>query len=268
MDKKDKTPLITRTAFSCPHCGAYTTQFWHKLYAVSYSEDGRVPSIPNENMLKEFEDGPPEDPILKEDLIKWVKKMILGKPFFENSHKDHYRRPYVNNCNLSECYNCKEISVWVKDKIVYPNVKIEISPNPDLPEKIKQLFEESREIVDSSPKGAAALLRLCVQYLCIELGESGRNIDKDIGNLVSKGMNPMVQQALDVVRVIGNESVHPGSIDLNDNKDIAMQLFDLINLICEQMISHPKKVEALYAELPENKLNGIERRNAEAKREK
>ncbi len=190
--------------------------------------------------------------------------MMLGKPFFESNEENPYRPPLINNCNLSKCYNCKEISIWVNEQIVYPNIKIDILPNLDLPTKIQQLFEEAREIVDSSPKGAAALLRLCVQYLCIELGESGKNIDQDIASLVGKGLNPMVQKALDVVRVIGNESVHPGSIDLNDNKKVAIKLFGLVNLICDQMISHPKQVEALYEDLPKNKLNGIEKRNAKA----
>ncbi len=191
--------------------------------------------------------------------------MLAGKPFFESNNNSLYSCPVVQNCNLSKCYNCKEIAIWVRDQIVYPNTKIDIAPNNDLPEQIRSLFEEAREIVDSSPKGAAALLRLCVQHLCKELGESGKNIDKDIASLVGKGLNPLVQQALDVVRVIGNESVHPGEIDLNDNKEIAVKLFGLVNLICDQMITHPKQVQELYGGLPEGKRQGIEKRNAKAK---
>lgn len=78
-------------------------------------------------------------------------------------------------------------------------------------------------------------------------------------------MNPLVQKALDVVRVIGNESVHPGEIDLDDNRDIALQLFNVVNLITEQMITHPKQVEAMYGSLPEGKLQGIDKRNKKAK---
>lgn len=147
------------------------------------------------------------------------------------------------------------------DRIVYPNTKLMVFPNEDMPPIVRELFDEAREIVENSPKGAAALLRLCIQHICKELGESGKNIDKDISSLVSKGLNPTVQQALDVVRVVGNESVHPGEIDLNDNKDTAVQLFNLVNLICDQMISHPNKVKKLYAGLPKNKLDGIAARD-------
>jgi len=264
MADVNTTPLISKTAFSCPHCGAYTTQNWFKLRTDSYSEDNRTPMIPDEALAEDFRkanDIPEEQ---KKELVKWAEDMLSGKPFFESSSGNLYSAPILQNCNASRCYNCKEVSVWVHDKIVYPNTKIDIQPNIDLPEHIQKLFNEAREIADLSPKGAAALLRLCIQHLCKELGESGKKIDKDIASLVGKGLNPLVQKALDVVRVIGNEAVHPGEINLDDNKGIAIKLFGLVNLICEQMITHPKHVEALYGDLPEDKLKGIEQRNAKA----
>lgn len=147
---------------------------------------------------------------------------------------------------------------------MFPAFATVVTANSDMPDGIKGDFEEARSILDSSPRGAAALLRLCVQKLCIHLGEKGKNIDDDIASLVSKGLDPLVQQSLDIVRVIGNESVHPGVIDLNDNRDDAIQLFHLLNAICDQMISHPEKVKSLYAKLPEAKRKAIEQRNAKA----
>jgi len=44
------------------------------------------------------------------------------------------------------------------------------------------------------------------------------------------------------VRVIGNEAVHPGKLDLKDDRDTATRLFKLVNIIAEQMISNPKHV--------------------------
>jgi hypothetical protein len=264
---EENTPLISKTAFSCPHCGAYTTQYWFQLSADSYSEDHRTPTIPNESMAEGFKTSKDIPEEARGKLVKWGKDMLSGRPFFDKTKNTLHNRPTVQNCNISCCYNCKELSVWVHDQIVYPNTKIDIKPNNDLPDHIRKLFDEAREIVNLSPKGSAAILRLCIQHLCKELGESGNKIDKDIASLVSKGLNPLVQKALDVVRVIGNEAVHPGEINLDDNKDIAIKLFGLVNLICEQMISHPKQVEALYSGLPEDKLKGIEQRNANATKE-
>jgi len=62
---------------------------------------------------------------------------------------------------------------------------------------------------------------------------------------VSKGLDPLVQQALDIVRVIGNEAVHPGVMDLKDDRETAATLFGLVNAIADQMITHPKTVKAM-----------------------
>jgi len=266
MSKKQAPPVVTETAFSCPHCGAYTSQHWYKVFGGRYGEGHRTPVIPDAKFVERVKSDRnlPEEADLQH--LDWAEKMALGKPFFEKSEKVPYTPlPKLENCNVSRCYNCREIAIWVHDQMVYPEARLNIEPNPDMPPHVRQLFDEARAIVGGSPKGAAALLRLCIQHLCIELGESGKNIDADIASLVAKDLNPLVQKALDVVRVIGNESVHPGEIDLNDNREVAVQLFGLVNLTCEQMISHPKSVEALYAELPESKRDGIDKRNARAK---
>ena len=71
-----------------------------------------------------------------------------------------------------------------------------------------------------------------------------------------------IQKALDVVRVIGNEAVHPGQIDLDDNTEVANKLFQLVNMISETMISQPKAVDELYESLPEAKRKEIAKRDA------
>ena len=38
----------------------------------------------------------------------------------------------------------------------------------------------------------------------------------------------LIQKALDFVRVVGNEAVHPGEINLDDNKELYSLIFCLI----------------------------------------
>jgi hypothetical protein len=170
----------------------------------------------------------------------------------------------LNNLHLSQCYNCGRVAVWVYQSLVSPSEKSGPLPSGDLPQELIADFDEARSIVGQSPRGAAALMRLVVQKLCIHLGEKGKNLNEDIGSLVGKGLNPMIQQSLDIVRVIGNESVHPGELDIRDDHDTALQLFDLVNLIVDQMISHPKKMGELYGKLPLEKRAQIEARDRKA----
>ncbi len=165
-----------------------------------------------------------------------------------------------NILGSATCQHCRETSIWIKDKMYFPDTGNSPFPNPEMPETVKILYLEAASISNKSPRGAAALLRLAIQVLCKELGESGKNINADIGKLVEKGLPEIVQQSLDVVRVTGNDAVHPGQID-TDNPDTVGQLFELTNVIIEYMIALPKKVSGIYSTLPSGKIDGINKRD-------
>lgn len=88
-----------------------------------------------------------------------------------------------------------------------------------------------------------------------------KNINDDIGQLVSKGLSVQIQKALDSVRVIGNNAVHPGSIDLDEKSEVAETLFSLLDIIVEQLITQPKKINEIYSNLPQSALDGINKRD-------
>lgn len=164
---------------------------------------------------------------------------------------------HVEGLYVAYCSKCHEYSVWVNENMVYPKATGVALPNADLDDDIKTDYLEAASIVQESPRGAAALLRLALQKLCVQLGQRGRNINDDIAALVKKGLSPTIQQSLDFVRVVGNNAVHPGELDIRDNKIVAATLFDLINLIANAMISHPKEVDKLYKTLPKDSRRAI-----------
>lgn len=83
-------------------------------------------------------------------------------------------------------------------------------------------------------------------------------------DLVNNGLDPLVQQMLDTVRVIGNEQVHPGQIDVRDDPEMLQTLFWLINEIVDERITKPNRVQRIYSMLPEGKRQGIEDRDRRA----
>ena len=117
---------------------------------------------------------------------------------------------------VSKCYHCKEYIVWFQGNMVYPKTMIVQPPNQDLDNNIINDYLEAARIFSDSPRSSAALLRLALQKLCRQLGERGENINEDIKNLVSKGLNPLVQKSLDALRITGNNAVHPGEINLQE----------------------------------------------------
>ena len=167
----------------------------------------------------------------------------------------------VENLIFSICWKCEGYALWLNQKMIYPEASNAPLPSEDLPADVKEDFGEARKVVNASPRSAAALLRLALQKLMIELGEKRKNLDDDIGNLVKKGLPEKIQKALDVVRVIGNNAVHPGQIDLRDDAKTAIVLFELLNMIVESQITQPKRVDEIFGRLPEGARKHIKKRD-------
>lgn len=194
----------------------------------------------------------------------WSKQINCTYDFLPPHGKQWQTNSFIlANTQISKCSHCNQSSIWINQKMAYPlSGNVEMANN-DLPDDIKNDYNEAKDIVNISPRGAAALLRLAVQKLCIHLGEKGKNINEDIESLVKKGLPKTMQQALDSVRVVGNNAVHPGTIDLNDKIEIAYALFGFVNIICEVLISQPKKIKEFYEKnIPEGIRNGIEKRDS------
>jgi len=191
-----------------------------------------------------------------------VLAMQVWSEFMTNFDREHTSGwELQSNMNVGKCDHCSKITIWLEDRMIYPNKPNVPTPNEDLEEDIKKDYNEAAEIIEKSPKSAVALLRLAIQKLCKQLGEKGENINNDIGELVKKGLPAKIQKSLDIVRVVGNESVHPGQINLDDNKETAYKLFDLINIIANTMITQPREIDNLYNNLPTEKLKGITERD-------
>ncbi|MCT7295585.1 DUF4145 domain-containing protein [Ralstonia sp. CHL-2022] len=260
---KHVTPTVAAVSFSCPHCGALALQTWYELYATKLGKD-ETPRIPDSSAFDDIEADPNLDDNVRQSYREWVKRMTGGQIFLADEPMNRYPRD-LNNLWVSQCYACNSLALWKHTSLLFPSAQVTIRPNPDLADDIKADFREAESILIQSPRGAAALLRLAIQKLCIQLGcPAGNSIDANIALLVGRGLDERMQQALDTVRVVGNEAVHPGELDLRDNTEMATRLFELVNLIAEEMVSRPKRVKEMYDRIPEGKRQSIEARNAKA----
>ena len=237
-------PKYGSTAFNCPHCRAYAQQTW------------------DDCLLKANED-------TAEYSAGTFRHIKTGD----------------NEVKVSLCSHCKELTFWLVAlkilplelsaaahmagidtrpklvaKIMYPTTPTSPPANDGLDDNIKKNYNEAAEIANRSPRAACALLRLAIQMLLKQLGETGDNINNDIKNLVAKELDPKIQQALDIVRVTGNHAVHPGEIYFDDTTDV-QALFDLINLIADTLITQPKQIEAMYKRLPQKDKESIKKRD-------
>lgn len=194
----------------------------------------------------------------------WGQVVSLNVPLLGNSIS--HRSSDTGSVWLASCEACNREVVFIDDTLIWPRSSGAPAPNPDMPEEIKADFEEARLIYADSPRGAAALLRLALQKLCPHIGATKAGINDAIAELVKAGtVSASLQQALDSVRVIGNEAVHPGTLDLRDDAATVLTLFRLVNFIVEKAITEPKEVAAIYGTLPPDKHAGIAKRDGDAK---
>ena len=260
MTSKNITPKLGGKSFNCPHCGALSHQSWFFTFIENYRND-EPPSLFTSDQLEEIINDPKIAKDMKSNLITNIKRLMAKEVFVEKYQDSVFLRSRLHSIYLSQCYSCEAFSVWIADDLIYPKLEFFILPNEDMPADVKADFMEAAAIVNLSPRGSAALLRLSIEKLLSHLNVSGKGLTNDIGELVTRGLDKRIQMALDVVRVIGNNAVHPGKIDIRDDKSVAFKLFDLVNLIVEATISSPKHVESMYNSLPEGVLKEIKRRD-------
>ena len=173
----------------------------------------------------------------------------------------------IGNYFMAICQkpDCHQISFWeVHDEsriMFYPNATTAPLPSDDMPEIIRGVFNEARNVFGISPRAAAGLLRLAIQMLMPHLNQKGKDLNEDIGNLVKSGLPEMVQKGLDSLRVIGNNAVHPGQIDISDNRDVAIALFHIINTIINRTLTEERIVQETFDLLPESAKEQIRRRD-------
>jgi hypothetical protein len=255
---KEVAPQLGLDSYSCPHCGALAHQFWFHVYVDSFKK-GEGPSVIPLQAIENFVatlEGDDDGKMIA--LLERSRKHEVTYESLQYGSSSHWR---MMNLFIGRCHACEGFAIWIKDKLIWPVLSLEVEPHQDMPGVVKEDFIEAARIVQLSPRGSAALSRMILQKLMAVLGEKGDNINEDIGSLVKKGLEIEIQQALDVVRVIGNNAVHPGKIDIKDDSATAMTLLQLINLVIERRIATQKRIAEMFASLPSGTLDQIKARD-------
>lgn len=233
---KTVSPSAKLQSFACPRCGAFAHQTWFDCGAIP-NREGRPPFI--DSVL---DSGMPP-PVLMTRGTKSAAPVI--------------------GAFISYCAACAGVSFWENWTLIHPmDAADRPMPSEDLPAECLGDFNEAASIFRASPRGAAALLRLVIQKLCLHLGGKGKKIDDDIAYLVAeKELPERARKALDAVRVIGNNAVHPGEMDLSDDVETAIALFKAVNVIVNATITQPREMDALYDGLPERAKTAADKRD-------
>ncbi len=242
-------PEIYKEQFVCPYCEVFAKQDWTNTQEIVETIKYLINHI--------YLDYRGEVGDYAQQEIKKFNTHV-----FQKLPRNLSVRFFSQDFSFAKCQNCSEMSIWMEEdkKMIYPRLLSFPDPNADMDDDIKELYLEAAKIFQDSPRASAAILRLCVEKLCGQLQEKG-DLNTCIGNLVERGLDQRIQQALDYCRVIGNNAVHPGEIDIEEDPDMVRFLFDLVNDITRDMVTKPKEMEKKYSSLPEKVKKQIEKRD-------
>ncbi len=168
----------------------------------------------------------------------------------------------------AQCAHCGGFSIWSSETalMIWPRVGVGVKPHEQMPAAVLELYREGQAVSAESPRAAAALLRVAVDVLLREVvpDSKGKTLNQVIRKAVEGGLNPSARAALDVLRVTGNDAVHPEQQILLDEQDPLAKvhsLCKLLNLVVEQLIATPRMAREMLDALPPEVLASIEKRD-------
>lgn len=230
--QKFEAPELNKEAFNCPHCGAFA-QMWFVNIDSFKEEIGKLNFIFNN-----------------------ISQITYLQEQLSNAILDEYE--VLSKVIICECQHCKDVSLWIGEKMVYPKSILTPPPTDDMPEEVKKTYNEASKVLDDSPRAACALLRLALEELLSHLKKTDdkyktlnhSRLRDNIDELVKLGgISSEFKKVFDIVRIVGNKTIHTGELDIEDDLDIARALFGLLNLIIQETITRPKELDEM--------LNGV-----------
>jgi hypothetical protein len=243
MASKEIKPKLGAESFSCPHCNAVTHHDWFSLFLKPENATEVVVLTLEAAMLAKSKEG--------DELIERLKDNVLTYEYQE--HPQTLKVKLVN-LHVSRCYSCKGFAIWERDRLVFP---IRGKEPPDIIEgDFKEVIEgdfteieedktaddiqEATAILNRSPRGATALIRICIRKMMPLLEQSGKNLHDNISSLVGKGLEFEIQQSMDLRQVLRQNPLKPTHFD-EEGSETATRMFASLKEILKRLKNDDEK---------------------------
>lgn len=235
--------LYGAKAIRCPHCNIVAQQEWYQVKFTERLVEGDYYNNPQLDSYYE--------------VIEGTGAFVYGESIVREN----------KILAFCMCHSCENYSLWANRKLVHPPKSIVKRPSEFMPDDVKEVYQEASSVFEHSPRAASALLRLALERLLPQVGAEKDSINNMIAQLArEKKIMKKTKEAMDSLRIIGNDAVHVGEMIFDkdrDEKKVALSLFRLLNRIVNETIESENELQEIYNGLPENKLNGIKQRDKE-----
>ena len=178
--------------------------------------------------------------------------------FEESEHTpyDHYVVEYF----LVKCETCNDLSLYVKpdpDIFYHEDILgIRVHPKIDslsesVPINIRDVYLKTLKILKINPEAFCVQIRRLLEFVCIDKGIKGKNLDKMLKEMTAKGLIPKVLSEMsDNLRVLGNLGAHAlENVEITSYD--ASLANDFFKAIIEYVYVAPAKVDSFKKRLGE-----------------
>lgn len=194
---------------------------------------------------------------------QWWRDLYLKTASYSDTEPDNYNA--VPELRQVTCNACAGVAYWFGDRMVHPPLRMGPPPHDDAPGSVKELYREAQAVAGASPRAAAVLLRVALERLMSEAGSSGKTLNDAIGDYVAAGGVPAeLQQAMDTVRITGNDAAHPEELRLDDTAGGVAALFEIVNELVDRLVGFKARMARIYENLDPAKLDQVKRRDGSA----
>lgn len=237
-------PIFKREIFTCPHCKLDCKQNW------IYFKD---------NLEKDQKKGNIKSSVA---LLGGVGlALALSTGAFKKSNYET-----LSELSFSVCKSCTGYIIWKGENRLYPKENKLPEPSKYMPIEAAEIFEEARQLFEFSPRSSSALLRLSLEIILRNiLNEKNKTLNQMIGQLVIADIDEHIKKGLDIIRYYGNQSIHTGEINLEENMDSVELLFEFVNYIVDDLIGKKSKIDEQYSKLPHPIKKAISSRDSQSK---
>ena len=218
-------PRLGAESFSCPHCNAPANHDWYSLFLKPENADQVLVLTPEAVNVRTESKREWNDITEIDQFVERLKRNEVTYAYQKHSQSLKVK---MANLHLSSCHSCNAFALWVGERLAFP---MNVDKTPAL---VEEDVEEAAAILNKFPRGATALMRVCIQKLMPLLKQDGEKLNDSMSSLVRKGLEVEIQEAMEVLQVLGNDPVQPTSLDTQEDKQMALRFVDSLKAILER----------------------------------
>ncbi len=217
--------------FECPHCEESGKQSWFTIKQKPWEDPKVYPLLLETSSWSQVS-----------DISFDMDNSCDMDKFFESLTKWEFE--------ISTCDSCMEYIIWINERPVLRDPKIIPLPHESMPDNVKQLYNEARNLFFDSHIAANILLRLALKEL-IQYIERNKLIHCNSDEL-SINLDASLSHTLKSLGILEDEE--PFSSFFNNKEvikvdEVTLSIFDVVNLIVEGNIYPGQKAKEINKKL-------------------